>query len=426
MGYKLFVVLAVVLMVAGCGDNGVPYASGTLPPSNGNDVGPDGAPKLGPGQCWIGQDCERGEACKPSELIESAAKNLSITHTGTPGECETPPSQQMVWVTGVSPIRFEQGDGSLDPSSDDFVVDHGLFDIELAVEVQGTTQAVEGGFELPAGPGEVPGFGFFWMVDMRLRVVDPNDPDYDVECNLRFLRGGDALGGVTRGAGVLVCSNDNWQAAEDAGDPGLLIEFEIVPVEPLPAPIDANGKMCSSAELSADAVSAVGSVACRSFSGEDSPMFEVVVSARPLGRIGAETTFEVQAQLVHPEDLVIQYIDIADLENAVLADAAVYLDQVNGSSPTMLAVDAPCELDYSRDPDEDGTPGPVVMTTETATAVWTAVDGSITVEATDIAFRLAQPLEVHVSTDPSAYGTPVADPGCTWLEVPRLTFPSND
>ena len=155
-------------------------------------------------------------------------------------------------------------------------------------------------------------------------------------------------------------------------------------------------------------------------------MFEVVVSARPLGRIDAETTFEVQAQLVHPEEFVIQYIDLIDLENAVLADAVVYLDQVNGSSPTMLAVDAPCELDYSRDPDEDGTPGPVVMTTETATAVWTAVDGSITVEATDIAFRLAQPLEVHVSTDPSAYGTPVADPGCTWLEVPRLTFPSND
>lgn len=63
------------------------------------------------------------------------------------------------------------------------------------------------------------------------------------------------------------------------------------------------------------------------------------------------------------------------------------------------------QLLYSRDPDENGTPGPVVVTTETATAVWTAVDGSITVEATDIAFRLAQQLEVHVSTDPSAYGT---------------------
>ena len=378
--------------------------------------------KLEPGQCWTEDDCKTGEACKPDAFIESTPKNISISTAGNPGDCEMPPSEQMLWVTGVSPIRFEESASSLDPTSSDFTIDGGSFDIEFAVEVQGTRQAFEGAFEFPAEASKIPGFGFYWMVDWHLHLIDPDNPAYDVECDLRFLRDGNVLGGVTRGPGVVACSKDNWQAPENAGDAGLLVEFEIVPVNPLEEPIDPNGKVCGDGALSADGATAVGSVACRSFSGEDSPMFEVLISAQPLGPIGEESAFEVRAQLVHPEAFVDQYIDIIDLQLSVLAEARVYVDQVNGSSPTILAVDAPCELDYTHDANDNGTPGPVALTTEAATAVWTPVDGSVILEATHIAFRLSAPLDVHVSTDPSAYGTSVADPGCTWLEVPRLTF----
>ncbi len=59
----------------------------------------------------------------------------------------------------------------------------------------------------------------------------------------------------------------------------------------------------------------------------------------------------------------------------------------------------------------------VYYTTEAGAAVWTAVDGSITVEATEMSFRLVSAVEVAVSTGG-------ANPSCTWVEVPRLTFGS--
>lgn len=409
MSYRSAVFLAVVVISGACGSD-APFARGGAPSGGEGD---DANAKLEPGQCWTEHDCETGEACKPSELIDSATKNIDITESGTPGMCETPPPQQMLMLRGVSPVRFTTGGGSLDPANDDFVVEQGAFDIDFAVEVQGVTQAVAlEDFELPAGPSSLPGFGFHWMVDMHLRVVDPHDPDYDVECNLRFLRSGDVEGGVAREPGKVVCSTNNWQPPQDPGDPGLLIEYEMVPVEPDPEPVDPNGKVCSRSALQADVQSAVGSVACQGLAG-DSTVFEVRIAAEPLGPVEGETAFEVQAQLINPEEVV----DIFRLETAVLAEASVELSPVNAGDPITLAVDAPCEIDYTEDPNGNGTPGPISITTEAGAVVWTAVDGSITVEATELSFRLSSGVIVTLSTG-GAY------PVCTWVEVPRLTFSS--
>ncbi|MBW1758656.1 MAG: hypothetical protein JRJ80_21175 [Deltaproteobacteria bacterium] len=210
MSYKSTAFLAVVLMSSACAGE-TPFAPGLVPGGGeGGDGGGGANTKLEPGQCWTGRDCELGEACKPSEYTESAAKNIDITESGTPGSCEAPPPEQMLMLRGISAVRFTQGGSSLDPANDDFVVEQGVFDIDFAVEAQGVTQALKiEAVELPFDPGSV-GFGFYWTLDMHLRVVDPLDPDYDVECNLRFLRSGDVEGGVARGSGKVVCSTNNW------------------------------------------------------------------------------------------------------------------------------------------------------------------------------------------------------------------------
>ncbi|MBW2191831.1 MAG: hypothetical protein JRG93_20020 [Deltaproteobacteria bacterium] len=413
MSYKSTAFLAVVLMSSACAGE-TPFAPGLVPGGGEGGDGGGANTKLEPGQCWTGRDCELGEACKPSEYTESAAKNIDITESGTPGSCEAPPPEQMLMLRGISAVRFTQGGSSLDPANDDFVVEQGVFDIDFAVEAQGVTQALKiEAVELPFDPGSV-GFGFYWTLDMHLRVVDPLDPDYDVECNLRFLRSGDVEGGVARGSGKVVCSTNNWQPPQDPGDPGLLVEYELLPVEPDPGPVDPNGMVCSRSALPAGAQSAIGSVACQGLAG-DRTVFEVRISAEPLGPIEGETAFEVQAQLVNPEEIVATFIDV--LGAAVLAEASVELSQVNAGNPIALAVETPCEVDYTVDPDDNGTPGPMTMTTEAGAAVWTAVDGSITVEATEMSFRLVSVVNVALSTGG-------ANPSCTWVEVPRLTFGS--
>jgi hypothetical protein len=319
----------------------------------------------------------------------------------------------MLMLRGVSAVRFSTDGSALNPAVDDFVVESGAFNIDFAVEVQGVTQAVElEGFELPAGYDSLPGFGFYWMLDMHLRVADPHDPDYDVECKLRFLRSGDVLGAVAREPGKVVCSTHNWQPPQGSGDPGLLIEYEMLPVEPDPGPVDANGNACNRSALPASVPSSVGAVACQGIAG-DSTVFEVRIAAEPLGPIGGETAFEVQAQLVNPEEIVETFIPV--LGQTVLAAASVELSQVNVGKPIVLAVDTPCEPNYTEDPNNNGTPGPTAMTTEAGTATWTAVNGSITVEATELSFRLVSGPNVTLSTGGSY-------PSCTWIEVPRLTF----
>jgi hypothetical protein len=68
--------------------------------------------------------------------------------------------------------------------SDDFVVEPGTFDGTFIIDQGGRTQAFDlSSFALPVELGGG-GWGFHWQFGMYIRVVDPNDPGYDIECNV--------------------------------------------------------------------------------------------------------------------------------------------------------------------------------------------------------------------------------------------------
>ncbi len=146
-----------------------------------------------------------------------------LDRAGAPGACMLRPPLAFGGLFTISPVRFTDGGGS--PATDDFVVESGVFDGTLMVDQDGETMALDApGATLPANLSV--GFGFYWQLGIYIRVVDPNDPGYDVECNVAFLRSGEVVGGVIREPGKVLCSTSNWQSPQDPGDPGLLIEYE--------------------------------------------------------------------------------------------------------------------------------------------------------------------------------------------------------
>jgi len=228
------------LVAAACGDTGAPHYSRNPeslpepgddgpPPAPDNpeslpgpegwstvDLHGDSAIKLNRGECWIEHDCATGQSCMHSEFF--------LDRAGTPGVCLLHPSAELVRLSTVSPVRFTDGGSSPDPATDDFVVEPGVFDITFMADQDGWTQAF-----YPtdwALPSPAPGFGFRWQLGIYIRVVDPDDPDYDIECKVAFLRSGDVVGGMVREPGKVLCSTNNWQSPQDPGDPGLLIEYE--------------------------------------------------------------------------------------------------------------------------------------------------------------------------------------------------------
>jgi hypothetical protein len=207
----------------GPGDDGPPPPSGDREPLPGSDgwrtvdlIG-DNAKTLGPDQCWDEHDCQNGQGCMHSEFFRRRAN--------TPGSCLSWPPSEYVGLMAVSPVRFTGTGGSLDPKTDDFVVESGTFDITFMADQDGGTSVFDApGFALPVGP--VVGFEFGWQLGIYVRVFGQNDPDYDIECNVAFLSNGDVVGGVAREPGKVLCSTNNWQSPQDPGAPGLLIEYE--------------------------------------------------------------------------------------------------------------------------------------------------------------------------------------------------------
>jgi hypothetical protein len=239
MKNKSPLLLALALVAAACGDTGAPHYStnpestpvpgdDSPPPASGDpeslpgpegwrtvDLHSDSAIKLNSGDCWDPHDCETGESCMHSEFF--------LTRTGTPGVCMLRPASEMMGLLTISPVRFTDGGGS--PATDDFVVEPGVFDGTLMVDQDGHTAAFDApGVSLPFGLGA--GFEFSWQVGIHIRVVDPNDPGYDIECNVAFLRSGDVVGGVIREPGKVLCSTNDWQPPQNPGAPGLSLEYE--------------------------------------------------------------------------------------------------------------------------------------------------------------------------------------------------------
>jgi hypothetical protein len=229
--------VALALAAAACGDSGPPFHHDGSP-GEGDDgarpapddpeslQGPEGwrtvdlygesTLKLAPGDCWTAQDCETGQACMHGEFFR--------TRSDTLGACMLRPPSAFGGLLAVSAVRFTDGGSS--PATDDFVVEPGAFDVTFMADQDGWTQALDlPGLPLPIEPAL--GFEFYWQLGMYIRVVDPNDPGFDIECNVAFLRSGDVVGGVVRGPGKVLCSTNNWQPPQDPSAPGLLIQYEL-------------------------------------------------------------------------------------------------------------------------------------------------------------------------------------------------------
>jgi|GEM_PF-4322059 len=233
--------LALTLLAVACGDAGSPPPPGDFngspvpgdagatpdPEIPGSPSAPDGwrkvdlyadsELKLNPGECRNEQDCDTGESCQHDAFFRDRSITLGV--------CLPRPSIEYMGLLSVSPVRFTDEGGTRDPASDDFVVEPGVFDITFMVDQDGWTTSLDlPGFALPIEPQV--GFGFVWQLGMHIGVVDPNDPDHDIECNVGFFRSGDVTGGVIRAPGKVLCSTHNWQSPQAPSAPGLLIEYE--------------------------------------------------------------------------------------------------------------------------------------------------------------------------------------------------------
>jgi hypothetical protein len=216
--------LILVALAVGCGDDGAPVVD-TCPVPGEEQV------ELKAGSCLTYSDCDAGESCKPSKFI-----GLACQGAYAPGECMTAPSEQILEIFSVSPIRFTEADGSPNPETDDFTIESGVFRFGALIEsdnssLPGTGTDLSPNVDLP---WEIKlGLGFVWQLEIFLRFIDSSDPNFDVECNLAFLSSGEIVGGLVREPGKLLCLPNNSETSDEPSSRAILIEYErCAPEEP--------------------------------------------------------------------------------------------------------------------------------------------------------------------------------------------------
>lgn len=129
--------------------------------------------------------------------------------------------------------------------------------------------------------------------------------------------------------------------------------------------------------------------------------------------VDGATDVEVQVEFVIDEETV---GDLGALVTvAEISEASADVGDVPLSAAVNVAATVPCSVDFSVDPDDNGIAGPIIVTTPVETASWTAIDGSIVVEAIDMTFQISQPVPLPLSTKEP-------DPACTWVVMPRVTL----
>jgi hypothetical protein len=224
--------------------------------------------------------------------------------------------------------------------------------------------------------------------------------------------------GVLAGTlGLIGCSDDDdggsagsggsagtGGAAGGGGDPGL---------PDCPRDGDA-GTACGEGEAVDDTyTTSSGSVTCDGLGVVTVPI-EVVLAAKS-DAIDGETDVDARIQLILSEETV---ADLGELvQTAVIGEASGDVDEVGGSDGRIrVCATAPCSVDFTADPDDNGAAGPIVVTTPAEVGTWTAVDGSIVLEVTDITFVIDMPVPLPLSTAGS-------EPACTWVEQPTVTLP---
>ena len=170
--------------------------------------------------------------------------------------------------------------------------------------------------------------------------------------------------------------------------------------------------------IDASFTTAEGSVTCNGLDVIVVPI-GVVLAAKPMGDVSADqaTDFEVQVQFVIDEDAVAElgaFVQVAEI-----SESSSDVDDGDAVNAVNVPATVPCTVDFTADPDDNGTAGPIVVTAPVVMAAWTAIDGSIVLQAAEMTFDIARPVALALSTKDKDNG----DPGdCTWITNPTLTF----
>ena len=156
---------------------------------------------------------------------------------------------------------------------------------------------------------------------------------------------------------------------------------------------------------------AEGSVTCDALGVIEVPIG--VVLAAKADVVDGANDVEVQVQFVIDEDTVASLGAL--VTEALIGEASADVDDSERSGAVNVAATVPCSVDFTVDTDDNGNPGPVIVTTPVQTASWTAIDGSIVVEAVDMTFEIAQPV-------PLALSTKEPDAACLWELAPVVVL----
>ncbi|MGB8224399.1 MAG: hypothetical protein WCF10_17540 [Polyangiales bacterium] len=154
-----------------------------------------------------------------------------------------------------------------------------------------------------------------------------------------------------------------------------------------------------------------GSVACDALGVINVPI-GVVLAAKPMGDVSpsAATDFEVQVQFTIDADTVATLGGL--VQTAEIGESSADVDDSTGGGSVNVPATVPCTVDFS-------VPGAIVVTTPVQAGAWTAADGAVVLEATDMTFAITQPVPLTLSTKEKSPGVPG---DCTWATVPTVTF----
>ena len=156
-----------------------------------------------------------------------------------------------------------------------------------------------------------------------------------------------------------------------------------------------------------------GLATCNALMTIDVPI-GVVLAAAPMGDITGEVDFDVQAQFIIDEATVARLGAL--VQTATIEETSADVADAGGNDPINVPATVPCTVDFTEDTDNNGMAGPIVVTAPITVAAWTAVDGSIVLEATEMTFAILDPVPLTLSTAGP-------NPACVWDSVPTLTFP---
>ncbi len=212
--------------------------------------------------------------------------------------------------------------------------------------------------------------------------------------------------------GLIGCSDDDGGTGGSAGTGGTAGGGGTGGDEPpaVDCPQDGNASdICGAGEEIDDTYTASqGSVTCDGLGVIEVPI-NIILAAKS-GTPDGPTEVDTRVQLVIEEVTVEELGQL--VQTAVIGQASGIVDQVGGSDdPLQVCATTPCTVDFE-------TPQDVVVTTPATVGLWTAVDGSIEIEVTDITFAIDTPVPLTLSTAGS-------DPACTWDGdvKPSVTLP---